>query len=126
MNQSGIRDNHFRGSVGEFLREKIQPGSRLAVPAAFVEELIDACVLELYFSEEAAAKNLCFIDQIAALVGPMPPSGAPGVGTQPTVSDIETFVSIANAPSHPIRTRLDHLTAASPDLFAVIQQEGKV
>jgi hypothetical protein len=95
MNQSGIRDNHFRGSVGEFLREKIQPGSRLAVPAAFVEELIEACVLELYFSEEAAAKNLCFIDQIAALVGLMPPSGAPGVGTQPTIPDIETFVSIA-------------------------------
>jgi hypothetical protein len=35
---------------------------------AFLEELIDACVLELYFPEEAAAKDLCFIDQVAELL----------------------------------------------------------
>ncbi len=31
-----------------------------------------------------------------------------------------------NAPSHPIRNRLLRLTADSPDLLAVIKQEGKV
>jgi len=31
-----------------------------------------------------------------------------------------------NAPSHPIRHRLLRLTAASPDLLAIIKQEGKV
>jgi hypothetical protein len=30
------------------------------------------------------------------------------------------------SPSHPIRNRLLRLTAASPDLLAVIKQEGKV
>ena len=31
-----------------------------------------------------------------------------------------------NAPNHPIRNRLLHLTADSPDLLAIIKQEGKV
>lgn len=31
-----------------------------------------------------------------------------------------------NAPSHPIRQRLDRIPTASPDLLAVIKQEGKV
>ncbi len=31
-----------------------------------------------------------------------------------------------NAPSHPIRNRLLRLTADSPDLLAIIKQEGKV
>ncbi|WP_460195207.1 helicase-related protein [Thermosynechococcus sp. FA-CM-4201] len=32
---SGIRDNHDRGTVGEFLREKIQDGSKLAIVSAY-------------------------------------------------------------------------------------------
>ena len=31
-----------------------------------------------------------------------------------------------NAPSHPIRNRLLRLTADSPDLIAIIKQEGRV
>lgn len=31
-----------------------------------------------------------------------------------------------NAPSHPIRNRLLRLTADSPELLAVIKQEGRV
>ena len=32
---SGIRDNHRRGIMGEFLQKKIQPGSRLSVVSAY-------------------------------------------------------------------------------------------
>ncbi len=32
---SGIRDNHSRGSVGEFLRDKIRDGSSLSVVSAY-------------------------------------------------------------------------------------------
>jgi hypothetical protein len=32
---SGIRDNHKRGSVADFLRAKIQPGSRLSIVSAY-------------------------------------------------------------------------------------------
>lgn len=35
MNQSGIRDNHNRGSVGEFLKDKIQAGSKLSFVSAY-------------------------------------------------------------------------------------------
>ncbi|MCX7144202.1 MAG: hypothetical protein NT123_24830 [Proteobacteria bacterium] len=32
---SGLRDNHTRGSVADFLKEKIQDGSRLSVVSAY-------------------------------------------------------------------------------------------
>ncbi len=32
---SGIRDNHSRGSVGEFLRDKIKRGAKLSVVSAY-------------------------------------------------------------------------------------------
>ena len=32
---SGIRDNHRRDSVGNFLRDKIQSGSRLSIVSAY-------------------------------------------------------------------------------------------
>lgn len=32
---SGIRDNHFRGKLGEYLKENIQSGSKLSVVSAY-------------------------------------------------------------------------------------------
>lgn len=32
---SGIRDNHTRGTVGDFLKEKINSGSKLSVVSAY-------------------------------------------------------------------------------------------
>ena len=112
---------------------------------AFLEELIDACVLaaseaqiisagnrakpgSLYFPDEAASKRLLFIDQVSSLLGGSPASAtADGeAAVPPSVSDIESFITTANAPTHPIRQNLGRLVSASPDLFAVIKQEGKV
>jgi len=90
----------------------------LDVQAAFLEELIDACVLELYFPEEAAAKKLLFMDQVSTLLGK--------ARSIATAKSIESFYSTANDPKHPIRNQLIRLTADSPDLFAVIKQEGRV
>ena len=36
---SGIRDNHTRGAVGDFLREQVRAGSRLAVVSEFGAEI---------------------------------------------------------------------------------------
>lgn len=33
--ESGIRDNHLRGTVGSFLQERIQSGSKLAIVSAY-------------------------------------------------------------------------------------------
>lgn len=35
VSSSGLRDNHTRGSVAEFLRSKIRPGSKLSVVSAY-------------------------------------------------------------------------------------------
>ena len=35
LKSSGIRDNHYCGSVGEFLKSHIQNGSRLSVVSAY-------------------------------------------------------------------------------------------
>ena len=35
MGSSGIRDNYSRGTVGDFLQAKIQPGSTLAIVSAY-------------------------------------------------------------------------------------------
>ena len=35
MPPSGIRDNHNRGAVGEYLRATIQPGSKLSIVSAY-------------------------------------------------------------------------------------------
>ena len=44
---SGIRDNHSRGSVGQFLHEKIRDGSAFVVSAYFTIYAYDALRAEL-------------------------------------------------------------------------------
>ena len=99
----------------EILVPLVQQAKRdkLQAEAAFLEDQIDACVLESYFPEEANAKNLLFIDQTLSLL-----SGKH--------DDIESFMQIVNTPTHPIRNQLLRLAAESPELFGVIKQEGEV
>ncbi len=150
----------FRAELFSTLVSMVQFAKRsnLDVPAAFLEELIDACVLavreaqiisagnrakpgSLYFPEEAASKSLRFIDPVSALlnvdaascrVAPAktaaPSAHRSSAARQDAAStqSIETFHATANAPSHPLRNQLLRLAADSPDLFAVIKQEGRV
>ena len=86
--------------------------------AAFLEDLIDACVMESYFREHIAERDLLFHDTVAQTIlsGSFP--------TDPQTG-LSALLSL-NAPSHPIRNRLLRLTADSPDLLAIIKAEGKV
>jgi adenine-specific DNA-methyltransferase len=99
--------------------------SNLDVPAAFLEELIDACVLELYFPDEALVKDLQFITATAVCL-------------EKTIG-LESEKSIREFIDHCIARKLDEkldrlsacdaqagLESDSPDLFAVIKQEGRV
>lgn len=110
----------LEAALFEMLVGMVQTAKRktLDVPAAFLEEVIDACVLELYFPDECAAKKLRFMDQVSALLG--------GSRSGATVKALEAFYSTANGSTHPIRNQLLRLTAESPDLVAVIKQEGRV
>jgi hypothetical protein len=103
--------------------KKVEQASRLPVSgskrdacATFLEEVIDACVLELYFPAEAAAKDLQFITSVAILLENVP--------SAPTEKSIRSFLE--GCAARRIGEKLARLESVSPDLFAVIKQEGKV
>jgi hypothetical protein len=56
---SGIRDNFRRGSVGDFLKEKIQPGSKLSIVSAYFT----------IYAFEALKDHLLEIDSLNFLFG---------------------------------------------------------
>jgi hypothetical protein len=56
---SGIRDNHHRGTVGDFLKEKIQDGSALSIVSAYFT----------IYAYEALKKQLSGIENLRFLFG---------------------------------------------------------
>ena len=88
----------------------------------FLDNLIDACFFELYFPEHMQEKNLIVIDEIASLLQKY----SPDIPEQEKWKMAAGFYEVANAPDHPIRNRLIRLAADSPDLLAVIKEEGAV
>lgn len=110
------------------LFEKIVPLIQLAkkheeaAQGSFLEDLIDACVMECYFRKHMAERDLLFHDTVAPLLADFNPK-ASEAKQRDFVTQLHTTL---NSPSHPIRNRLLRLTADSPDLLAVIKREGKV
>ena len=90
--------------------------------AAFLEDLIDACVMESYFGEHMAERDLLFHDTVAPHLASYDPAASEELQRDFLTQLHQTL----NAPSHPIRNRLLRLTADSPDLLAIIKQEGRV
>lgn len=90
--------------------------------AQFLEDLIDACIMEVYFPEHMAERDLRFMEDTRRLLGEVPS----GADEQTACEAARAFTARANAPDHPIRNRLIRLTADSPDLLAVIKEEGAV
>jgi adenine-specific DNA-methyltransferase len=88
--------------------------------AAFLEAHIDACVLECYFREHMAERDLLFHDTVA----PHLAAYAPEASAAQQRDYLTHLHQTLNAPSHPIR--ILRLTADSPDLLAIIKQEGRV
>jgi len=72
----------------------------------FLEALIDACVMEIYFADHMAEKNLSVIAEVNQA--------------------IQSFHETVTAPNPPIHNRLMRIPIDSPDLLRVIQEEGKV
>ena len=88
----------------------------------FLEDLIDACVMESYFRSPMAERDLLLHDPVAPHLA--------AYASEASAAQQRDFLThlhqTLNAPSHPIRNRLLRLTADSPDLLAIIKQEGKV
>ncbi len=100
---------------------QLAKASGIGAHAQFFENLIDACVMECYFREHMAERDLLFLDDIATNFRAF----ATDSNESRQREAIGQLYSTLNAPSSKIRNRLLRLTADSPDLLAVIKEEGK-
>lgn len=90
--------------------------------AGFLEDLIDACVMECYFREHMAERDLLFLDDLTPLLSAYDPSASESQQREYIAQLYRTL----NAPRAKIRNRLLRISADSPDLLAVIKEEGAV
>jgi len=87
----------------------------------FIEDLIDACVMECYFHAHMAERDLLVLDDLASHIAAYD-SDAPESQQR---EFIKQLCSTLNAPTSKIRNRLLRISADSPNLLAVIKAEGK-
>ncbi len=90
--------------------------------AAFLEEVIDACVMEVYFADHMAEHRLGIMAHVTPLLQDFD-AGAPPAEQ---VAVAQQFYAQANDSKHPVRNILIRIPVDSPDLLAVIQREGAV
>lgn len=91
------------------------------IAANFLNQVIDACVMELYFAEHMAEKNLAITAQVRAMLPAQTPT-TPEALAQAALA----FYQTANDAKHPIRNMLLRIPLESPELLGVIQKEGAV
>ncbi len=94
--------------------------AKLNTESSFLESLIDACVMECYFRDHMAERDLLFQDSVAqALTGYTP--DAPEAEQLRFIETLHQRLTAAKIPE-----RLQRIPEASPDLLGVILKEGKV
>lgn len=109
-------------SVKVCARKTTSNGAPPAVIAAFLEELIDACVMEIYFADHMADKRLSVIDEVCQAIKPFPRTASDSA----KLEKVQSFYETVNAPKHPIHNRLTRIPIDSLDLLRVIKEEGRV
>jgi adenine-specific DNA-methyltransferase len=87
----------------------------------FLEDLVDACVMECYFRDHMAERDLLFLDELAPHLADYSPD-APESHQRDFIAQLHGKL---NAPSSKIRNRLLRISADSPDLLAVIKEGGR-
>ena len=90
--------------------------------SVFLEDLIDACVMECYFREHMAERDLLFHETVTTALE----SFDKDADEAPQLAFLSSLHANLNAPKHPIRNQLIRLSVDSPDLLAVIKREGKI
>lgn len=93
-----------------------------ALAADFLVEVIDACVMELYFAQHMAERKLGITAEVRKLL----PRDIAGWSPSKLADAAHAFHRTANDARHPIRNMLLRIPAESPELLAVIQREGAV
>jgi hypothetical protein len=113
-----------QATLFEQLVPLIQLSKRIGeeAPATFLEDLSDACVMQCYFQEHMAERDLLLLEDLAPHLADYDPDTSQAKQREFVVNLHGTL----NAPSSKIRNRLLRLAADSPNLLAVIKEEGKV
>lgn len=113
-----------RGKIFHILTDLIIGAlrSKLSTEREFLADLIDACVMECYFREHMAERDLLFHDTLAPHLAAYDPSASEAKQREFLAELCRTL----NAPASKIRNRLLRLTSDSPDLLAIIKAEGRV
>lgn len=103
-------------------RAQATEGQDHALAANFLVEVIDACVMELYFAQHMAERKLAISATVQALL----PEGIANMNAAALAEAALAFYRSANDSRHPIRNLLLRIPVESPELLAVIQREGAV
>jgi len=89
---------------------------------AFFEDVADACVMECYFSEHMAKRDLMFLSDLAPQLTEFNAEACEEMQCE----FVEDLYRILNASNSSIRNRLLRLCADSPNLLAKIKNKGQV
>lgn len=113
-----------QAALFEKLVPMVQSTKRIGEDAAasFLEDLIDACVMECYFGAHMAERDLLFIDALVPHLAVYDPAASDSKQRD----FIAQLYRSLNEPASKIRNRLLRISADSPDLLAIIKEEGKV
>jgi adenine-specific DNA-methyltransferase len=90
--------------------------------AQFLEDLIDACVMECYFRDHMGERDVLFLDELV----PHLDAYERIVGESKQQEFLVGLYRSLNAPDAKVRNRLLRLTADSPQLLGAIKEEGRV
>ncbi|MEX5450153.1 Eco57I restriction-modification methylase domain-containing protein [Stutzerimonas stutzeri] len=100
----------------------INLSSDVKAAVRFIGDVIDACVMECYFRDHMAERDLFFLDDLAPHLAAYKPD-APEAQQREFITQLYRTL---NEPTSKIRNRLLRISADSPDLLAIIKEEGKV
>lgn len=102
--------------------KNVRDNPSVDVALSFMQEVIDACVFEVYFSAHMAERKLGLTSHVFSLIQEIEVN----VPDEVLMKQVEQFYEIANSSKHPIRNILIRIPVDSPELLAVIQKEGAV
>lgn len=103
------------------LRGAAPEGALDSTEITFLEDLTDACVMECYFRDHMAERDLVFLDELAPHLAAYNPDALESQQRE----FIERLHGKLNAPTSKIRNRLLRISADSPDLLAVIKEGSR-
>lgn len=100
-----------------YAQNSLQPSAA----SQFLEDLIDACVMECYFHQHMAERRLTLLENVA----PHLVAYSSKDSNAKQREFLDQFFRRLNAPSSIVRNCLLRLTAESPELLAVIKEADK-